>query len=205
MLIHLEKIMKRTMNKFLRDTQGLAAIEMALILPFLLLFYFGMADLTGLVSLNRKVTYSADVIGDLVTRKTTSILKSEIVDFYNASDLVMQPTPSANVRVELFAFRNMGSTSTPVIVPTWSTNNGKGSSCGATPTTGAMANLMTSGNDLVVARVCTTFTPYVATFLGRSILGASSFVVKKTITRRPRGSLKLDCYQTTVLANLPCT
>jgi Flp pilus assembly protein TadG len=197
--------MKNARYRFMQDNRGAAAIEMAMIFPFMLLLYFGMADLTGLVSLNRKITYSADVIGDLVTRNNATILKSEITDFYNATDLVMMPTPSANVRVELFAYRNTGTASAPVIAQTWSTNNGKGSSCGAAPTTSSMASLMGSGNDLVVARVCTTYTPYVATFLGQNILGATSFNVSKMITRRPRSSLKLDCYQTTVAAGTACS
>jgi Flp pilus assembly protein TadG len=197
--------MTNTRYTFMRDNRGAAAIEMAMIFPFMLLLYFGMADLTGLVSLNRKVTYSADVIGDLVTRNTNTILKSEITDFYNASDLVMMPTPSANVRVELYAYRNTGTPTTPTITQIWSTNNGKGSSCGGAPSTASMASLMGSGNDLVVARVCTTYTPYVATFLGQSILGATSFNVSKMITRRPRSSLKLDCYQTTVAAGTACS
>jgi Flp pilus assembly protein TadG len=197
--------MKKMRNKFISDNRGAAAIEMAMIFPFMLLLYFGMADLTGLVSLNRKITYASDVIGDLVTRKTDAVLKSEITDYYNASDLVMMPTPSANVRVELFGYRNTGTPTVPVILQTWSTNNGKSSSCGAAPSTSGMASLMTSGNDLVVARVCTTYTPYVATFLGQKLLGATSFNVSKAITRRPRGSLKLNCYQTTVAAGTPCT
>ena len=197
--------MKNAHWKFVKDTRGAAAIEMAMIFPFMIFLYFGMADLTGLVSLNRKITYAADVMGDLVTRNNDYVLKSEIADFYNSTDLIMMPTPSANVRVELFGFRNNGTTTTPVIAQTWSTNNGKGTSCGSAPTTATMASLMTSGNDLVLARVCTTYTPYVANFMGQSILGASTFKVSKMITRRPRGSLKLFCYQTTLVAGTACT
>lgn len=203
--IELDEKMRNAGKKFLRDSRGAAAIEMAMIFPFMIFLYFGMADLTGLVSLNRKVTYAADVIGDLVTRSNDSILKSDILDYYNSTDLIMMPTPSANVRVELFGYRNTGTAASPVITQTWSTNNAKGSSCGAAPVTTSMASLMGSGNDLIVARVCTTYTPYVANFMGQSILGASTFKVSKMITRRPRGSLKLNCYQTTVAAGTACT
>jgi Flp pilus assembly protein TadG len=186
--------MKRNVCKFLRNTRGAAAIEMAMIFPFMIMLYFGLADLTGLVSLNRKVTYAADVMADLVTRNNNSILKAEIDDFYNATDLVMTPKPSSTVRVEVFGFRIAGSTITQI----WSTNNGQGASCGAAPSTSSMAPLMTAKNDLVVSRVCTTYTPYVASFLGQSLLGAASFNINKTVTRRPRGSLQLTCYKTVV-------
>jgi Flp pilus assembly protein TadG len=205
LVLGMENKMKNARQKFFRDTKGAAAIEMAMIFPFMIFLYFGMADLTGLVSLNRKITYSADVIGDLVTRSNDSILKSDIADYYNASDLIMMPTPSANVRVELFGYRNTGTQASPVITKIWQTDNAKSTSCGNAPSTTDMASLMTSGNDLIVARVCTTYTPYVANFMGSSILGASTFKVSKMITRRPRGSLQLKCYQTTVAAGTACS
>jgi Flp pilus assembly protein TadG len=179
-------------NIFLRNTRGAAGIEMAMVFPFMIMLYFGLADLTGLVSLNRKITYAADVMADLVTRNDASILKSEVTDFYSATDLVMAPRDLSTVRVEVFGFRIAGSTVSQV----WATNNAKGSSCGAAPSTAPMAALMTTKNDLVITRVCTTYTPYVANFLGQSILGASTFKVVKTVTRRPRSSLQLTCYQT---------
>ncbi len=186
--------MIRKLNIFLRNNRGAAAIEMAMVFPFLLLLYFGLADLTGLVSLNRKISYAADVMADLVTRNNTSILKAEVTDFYNATELVMSPRPSSTVRVELFGYRISGSTVSQI----WAANNGQGSSCGASPSTGTMPTLMTAKNDLIIARVCTTYIPYVASFLGQSILGASSFKVTKSVLRRPRGSLQLTCYQTAV-------
>jgi Flp pilus assembly protein TadG len=190
----LRSTMKNKFKALLQNTQGATAIEMAMIFPFMIMLYFGLADLTGLVSLNRKVTYAADVIGDLVSRKDTSVLKSEIADYYNASDMVMAPRATSTVRVELFGFRTVSGTITQI----WTTNNGQGSSCGSAPSTASMAPLMTAGNDLIVSRVCTTYVPYVANFLGSSILGASTFNIKKAVTRRPRGTLQLDCYQTTV-------
>ena len=48
-----------------------------------------------------------------------------------------------------------------------------------------MANLMTDGNDLIVAVVCTTYSPYVATFLGESVLGATTFNMNEQIASDP--------------------
>ena len=38
---------------------------------------------------------------------------------------------------------------------------------------------------LVVAVVCTTYTPYIASFLGKYILGATSFNLSEQIALRP--------------------
>jgi Flp pilus assembly protein TadG len=186
--------MKNRFKNFVRETKGIAAIEIAFILPFMLLLYFGLFDITALVSVNRKVTYAASVVADLVAQNKTSVLKSDIQNYYKASDLVLAPIPSAVVRVEVFGFRISGSTVSQI----WKTDNAKGGSCGSAPSTSAMAPLMVAGNDLVVARVCTTYEPFAATFLGHTIVGATSFLIGEAITQRPRSTLKLTCYNTTV-------
>jgi Flp pilus assembly protein TadG len=187
-------MVKNKIRKFIGETKGIAAIEIAFITPFMLLLYFGLFDITALVSVNRKVTYSASVVADLVAQNKTSILKSKLTDYYSAANLVMSPIPASAVRVEVFGFRIAGTTVSQI----WKTNNGQGSSCGADPSTTAMAPLMVAGNDLVVARVCTTYEIYAANFLGHSIVNGSSFVISESITQRPRATLKLTCYNTTV-------
>jgi len=186
--------MKNTFGKFIGETRGIAAIEIAFILPFMFLIYFGLFDITGLVQVNRKVTYSASIVADLVAQNKTSVLKSKLSDYYSAANLVMAPISSSTVRIEVFGYRIAGSTVSQI----WKTNNGQSTSCGADPVTSAMAPLMVAGNDLVVARVCTTYEPTVGNFLGHNWMGSSSFQVGESITQRPRSTLKLTCYNTTV-------
>jgi Flp pilus assembly protein TadG len=190
----MSKIMKNKLRKFVGETRGIAAIEFAFIMPFMLLIYFGLFDITALVQVNRKVTYSASIVADLVAQNKTSVLKSKLSDYYSAANLVMAPISSSAVRVEVFGYRIAGSTVSQI----WKTNNGQATSCGTDPTTTAMAPLMVAGNDLVVARVCTTYAPSVANFLGYSIVNSSSFNIGESITQRPRSTLKLTCYNTVV-------
>lgn len=190
----MSKIMKNKLRKFVGETRGIAAIEFAFIMPFMLLIYFGLFDITALVQVNRKVTYSASIVADLVAQNKTSVLKSKLSDYYSAANLVMAPISSSAVRVEVFGYRIAGSTVSQI----WKTNNGQATSCGTDPTTTAMAPLMVAGNDLVVARVCTTYVPSVANFLGYSIVNSSSFNIGESITQRPRSTLKLTCYNTVV-------
>jgi Flp pilus assembly protein TadG len=181
--------MIRKFSLFARDTRGIAAIEMAFIMPVLVLLYFGLFDLTAMISLSRKINYSSSVVADLVTQNKTTVTAANITDYFNAAELVMSPTPIANVRVEVFGFRNNAGT----ITQQWSKASTGGASCGGAPSTAGMASLMTDGNDVVVARACTSYTPYVATFLGENILGATSFTLSQDITLRPRMSATLAC------------
>lgn len=170
------------------DERGMAALEVAFIMPFLLFLYFGLVDLTAMISLNRKVTYASSVVADLVTQNDSTVLSSDIDDYFNAAALVMKPTPMDNIRVEVYQYRNAGG----AVTNQWSRKSDDGVDCDD-PDTAGMATLMTDGNDLIVAVVCTTYSPYIASFLGKSILGATSFTMNEQIALRPRGSSTLAC------------
>ena len=171
-----------------KDQSGVAALETAFIMPFLLFLYFGLVDLTAMISLNRKVTYASSVVADLVTQNEATVTAANINDYFSAAALVMEPTPMTNVRVEVYQYRNVGG----VITNQWQRKSANGSNCDAPSTTG-MSNLMTDGNDVIVAVLCTTYTPYIATFLGQNILGATTFTMSEQIALRPRQSSVLAC------------
>lgn len=181
--------MKTKFRRLLADKRGVAAIEFSFIMPVLLLLYFGLVDLTAMISMNRKVTYAASVVADLVTQNDSTVTATDITDYWNAAEMVMKPTPISGVRVEVYQFRKVGG----VITNQWKKTGTTGTSCGGTPSTTGMIDLMTDGNDVIVARVCMTYTPYIATFLGTNILGATTFSLSEQIALRPRQSATLAC------------
>lgn len=180
--------MFNTLIRLRKDQSGVAALEIAFIMPFLLFLYFGLVDLTAMISLNRKVTYASSVVADLVTQNDTTVTSSSIDDYFQAAALVMKPTPMTNIRIEVYQYRNV----TGTITNQWRRKSTTGPSCAAPSTTG-MTNLMTDGNDLIVAVLCTEYSPYIATFLGQNILGATSFTMNEQIALRPRQSATLTC------------
>ena len=172
--------------KYLRDGHGVAAIEVAFIMPFLLLLYFGLVDLTELISFNRKANYSASVITDLVTQNVTTVSSSDIADYFKAAELIMKPVPATSVRFQVYRFPVAGSA---VLLKESAT----GPSCGNAPSTASISTLKTDSNDVILGRVCLTYAPYIATFLGKNILGATSFTISEEIALRPRQSKTLTC------------
>jgi Flp pilus assembly protein TadG len=167
----------------------------------MMLLYFGLIDVTGLISLNRRIVSSATTMADLVGQQKTTVLASTIADQFNAAYVTMKPMPSSNLRIEVYDYRLVGSTITLI----WKTSNNQGPVCGPAPVTTNMAPLMTAGNDVILARTCTTYSPTIATFMGSNILGATSFTVRQAISVRPRSSLSLNCYATTVAAGTLCS
>jgi hypothetical protein len=100
----------------------------------------------------------------------------------------MSPTSLDDVRIDIYQYRNISGT----ITNQWKKSSTGGTACAAPNTTG-MADLMTDNNDLIVTVVCMNYSPYVASFLGKAILGATSFTLSEQIALRPRQSTTLAC------------
>jgi len=58
-------------SRFARNEDGIAAIEFAFIAPIMLFMYFGMAEVATAISVDRQVSHSANVAGDLATQSET--------------------------------------------------------------------------------------------------------------------------------------
>jgi Flp pilus assembly protein TadG len=195
----------QTLRRYLRVDTGVAAIEFAFILPFMVLMFFGLLDITDAVSYNRRVTAAASAVGDLVSQNRTFVTKTAITDYFKAATLIMKPKLDTNLRVEVYGFRKTGTTITQV----WKVDNGKGAACATVPTVTTVPTEMmgydadpvkdavTPRNDLIVSQACTVYKPMVATFLGKYIMGSGSFNMQQTIMSRPRSSLTLNCFLTT--------
>jgi Flp pilus assembly protein TadG len=85
-------------RKFANNTEGMAAVEFAMVLPLMLTLYFGAAELSQGIGADRKVTITARTVGDLVSQ-VTSINNADMTNSLNAAAAVMAPYPLANVKV----------------------------------------------------------------------------------------------------------
>ena len=175
-------IVPHYLRRFARAEQGVAAIEMAFIFPVMLLLYFGLVDITNLMSANRRVTLAASTLGDLVTQSAETIKKADLTGMYAAVAPIMDPFPAANVKIEIFGYKKSGSSA----VLSWS--NSKNGSCGGAPSTTGLANLMTDGNDLVVSRVCVDYPPITG-----MVFGTDDITLQDEVILRPRQSTALAC------------
>ena len=84
--------------RFNRDERGIAATEIALLLPLMVSLYFGVVQLSQAVSARSNVTLTARTVSDLVSRVTT-INNADMTNALNASAAVMAPFPLNNLKV----------------------------------------------------------------------------------------------------------
>jgi len=79
------------LRRFARSSRGVAAVEFALVLPFMLLLYLGSIELSAAISVDKRVTVAAGSLGDLVARADTSISTSTLNDYFTAAGATMAP------------------------------------------------------------------------------------------------------------------
>jgi len=193
-------------NKFKHDLSGVAAIEFALIFPLMVGMFIGMIDLSNGLSASRKVTITANTVGDLITQEPGATSPAAIDGIFTAALETMKPFNINKVRLDVFAFRPDGGGNPQLIwshSKTLGSGGGSGPTCGAAPAvTADMANLMTQNNDLIIARACYNFDYMLGKIFNfDSYLGGNgnlsghttSFTMKEEMTLRPRRALQLDC------------
>src|SRR6516225_6074401 len=92
------------------DQRGMAAVEFALILPFMLLLYLGSVELTQGIIVDRDVAMTADTVTNIVAQYTTLSASQQLPDILNASAQIFSPNPSsaATVVVSLITIDGSG-------------------------------------------------------------------------------------------------
>ncbi len=81
------------MNKFRHffvDQRGVAAIELALVLPIMLFLFFGAVEIGNLLSVDRRTTSVAATVSDLVGQSKT-ITDANMNDIFKAADAILAP------------------------------------------------------------------------------------------------------------------
>ncbi|MEP3300091.1 MAG: TadE/TadG family type IV pilus assembly protein, partial [Pseudoruegeria sp.] len=91
---------RETASQLISDRSAVAAVEFALILPFLLLLLIGMAETTSALNQDRKVSQIASSVADLVAQ-SESISTSEAADIMLAASAIMSPYESSRLSVTI--------------------------------------------------------------------------------------------------------
>jgi Flp pilus assembly protein TadG len=92
----------------LRDRSGIAATEFAVIVPIMLVMFFGMVEFSSGVAVDRKVTLMARTLSDLTSQSTT-VSSTDMTNFFAASNAIMTPyssTPTQSTITELYVDPN---------------------------------------------------------------------------------------------------
>ena len=114
---YLQRRVRRLGRHLLRDKSGLAAVEFAMILPLMLVLFFGTVEVTSGVAVNRKVTIVTRTLSDL-TSQSSSVTDAQLANFFAASAAIMTPYSSSPVRATVSQVKVDGTTLKATVV--WS-------------------------------------------------------------------------------------
>jgi Flp pilus assembly protein TadG len=82
------QLCRQRLTEFWRDRSGIAATEFAVIVPLMLVLFFGVVEFSTGVAVDRKVTLVARTLSDLVSQNT-SVTDTQFTNFFNAGTQVM--------------------------------------------------------------------------------------------------------------------
>lgn len=90
--------------RFLKDKRGVSAVEFALIAPWLILLYCGMAVLTLGFMAERRAGHVAYVVADLVTQYDGTIQATELDDIFMIGGKIMEPFAKTPLKMVVTSF-----------------------------------------------------------------------------------------------------
>lgn len=158
------------LQRFRVQERGVAAVEFALILPFLLLLYFGTLEAASLYTVDRRVYTIAGTMGDLVSREDTAISTATMDDYFAAAQNIMRPYSTTGLRqvVSLLQVANDGT-----VTVRWSRgfNGGVARAANSAYTLDAdrELNLMARGDYLVVSEIEYSYLPMFGMVISNAI------------------------------------
>jgi Flp pilus assembly protein TadG len=168
---------RRCALDLIEDRRGIAATEFAVIVPIMLVMFFGVVEFSSGVAVDRKVTLMARTLSDL-TSQSTSVASSDMTNFFAASNAIMtpySPAPTRSTISELYIDPN-----TLVARVQWS----KGSSPRAVSSTVVVPSaLAVAGTYLIYSEVSYLYTPAVG-----YVMSMSGVNLSDTSYTRPRQS-----------------
>jgi Flp pilus assembly protein TadG len=163
--------------------RGVAAVEFALILPVLLLLYFGVVELTQGFMAQERAAHTASTIGDL-TAQSTTLDQAELTDIFSMGDTIMYPYPTDSLQMRL---SSLTADANGNVTVAWSESQGmaargKGSSVSNLP-----ANVINANESVIMAETSYTYTSVFGQILPAPV------VFNETYYLRPRGSASVTC------------
>jgi Flp pilus assembly protein TadG len=147
---------RRALRRFMRDRDGVSAVEFALILPFMLTLYLGGAELGDGLAVQFKATLAARTVSDLASQYIT-IDSSTMSEILGAASTVVTPYSPANMTVTISELTTTNSSGSATV--TWSASSGTPRTAGATLTLPTALRTLPSGTSILWGEVTYPYTP----------------------------------------------
>jgi Flp pilus assembly protein TadG len=140
------------LRRFRKNKKGLAAVEFALILPVMITLFFGVVEVSMLLSARAAVSNVASVTADLVAQKN-AMTTGEMSNVFSAASTILYPYPdaAAQITVSSIVYDTASKSLTSGKVAWSCTKNGTAKSVGSTAT--LPDGVMTVDGSVIVSEI----------------------------------------------------
>ena len=166
---------------FASDKRGVAAVEFALILPFMAVLYFGSIEVSLMISADRKVTQTASALADLVAR-TDEMDTAQMNDVFNAATALFTPYSASTAQMRVTSFVDSGG---GVAKVAWS----KGRNAGVRNTGDTVTlepGVLPAGGSVIMAEVVYPYQSALGVFMPEGVTLHETFYLRPRNSERTR-------------------
>ena len=156
---------RRSLRNLARDNSGIAATEFAVIVPIMLVLFFGTVEFSSGIAVDRKVTMMARTLSDL-TSQSTSVGDTDMTNFFAASAGILTPysaVPTKATISELYV-----DPSTLVARVQWSKSYQGGTTRAQSSVVTIPAALKVGGTYLIFGEVSYQYVPTIGYVMGKT-------------------------------------
>ncbi len=188
--------LRRLAKRLARDRSGIAATEFAILVPIMLVLFFGVVEITNGITAYRKVEIMAHTLSDL-TSQSVSVQDADLSNFFCASTGIMTPyvpatCPSPSVKQSIVELWVNSSLQARV---QWARNSDGTTPVAAGTVVAIPPSLQIANTYVIYSSVSYTYVPAVGYVMNNAGVNLSDFAYT-----RPRQS-QCVLYNTT---NTPC-
>jgi Flp pilus assembly protein TadG len=195
-----------SVTTLLRDQSGIAATEFAVIVPIMLVMFFGTVEFSSGLAVDRKVTLVARTLSDLTSQSPAAVDDSYLKNVFTASIAILAPysaTPTQATLSEIYVDSNkiakiqwskaatIASGATQATLTTSSHNAGD--------TIAIPSGLLVKQTYLILSEVRYLYMPTVG-----YVMGKAGVTLSDVTFTRPRQNTCVD-YPAVVPPAVPCT
>ncbi len=172
------RTIRLSVSDFLADSRAIAATEFAVIVPLMLVMFFGTIEFSSAVAIDRKVTITARALSDLTSQtSTTTIDNTYLQNVFTASIATVTPYDATPVRAtisEIYVDSNQiakiqwSKAATITSGATSATLTNSARSAGDVVTSIVPSDLLVKKTYLIVSEVSYLYTPSVGYVMGKA-------------------------------------
>jgi len=193
-------------RRFREDERGVAAIEFAIIAPIMIAMYFGLAEIASAIGVDRRVSHSTNVAGDLATQ-TSEIRDGDIEEVVSAALRVLDVSDISKVTMDIESFILPDAGEAPESRGRIRVNNAAGGLAVFDPSN-LDTKILNENSGVVVTRMSYSYSPLKLRFMPTDITLRETFMLKPRRSdavqiQDGNGSL-IDCTATSY-ANVTCS